>query len=35
MITSVCLTDMELWPAMKPSAERVDQPGLTEGKPSA
>ena len=32
MITSVCLTDMELWPTMKTPIERVDQPGLIEGK---
>ena len=34
MITSVCLTDIELWLAMKPSIERVDKLGLIEEKHS-
>ena len=34
MITSVCLTNMELWPAMEQSTERVDQPGPTKEKHS-
>ena len=34
MITSAYLIDMELWPTMKPSIERVDQAGPAKEKHS-